>query len=36
MYNSSDLYAVAVKNDAGTVVGHVPRTIISGLLSISV
>ena len=25
--NPSDLYAVAVKNDAGTIVGHVPRKI---------
>ena len=25
--NLGDLYAVAVKNDAGTVVSHIPRTI---------
>ena len=35
MYNPSGLYMVAVKNDTGIVVGYVPRTIISGLLSIS-
>ena len=29
MYNPSDLYAVAVKNDAGTVVGHVPRRLLA-------
>ena len=36
MYNPSHLYTVVVKNDTGTVVSHVPRMIISGLLSISV
>ena len=35
MHNPSDLYAVAVRNDAGTVVDHVPRMIISGLLTSS-
>ena len=35
MYNPSNLHAVAVKNDTGTAVGHVPNTIISRLLPIS-